>query len=73
LAGKGEISLSPTIANPELIFIYDILKAATSNIRADNKLGQGGFGSAFKVSGRRYIQLNQIFRGSSFSIIVEEK
>jgi len=65
--GKGEISLSPTIANPELIFIYDILKAATSNIRADNKLGQGGFGSAFKgvLPDDREVAVKRLHIGSS--------
>jgi len=47
--GDGEISLSLSIANPDLIFKYDILREATSNFKAENKLGQGGFGSVFKV------------------------
>ena len=47
--GDGEISLSLSIANPDLIFKYDILREATSNFKAENKLGQGSFGSVFKV------------------------
>jgi len=34
--------------NPELIFKYHILREATSNFKAENKLGEGGFGSVFK-------------------------
>jgi hypothetical protein len=50
-AGKeGEISLSLPTVNPELIFKYHILREATSNFKAENKLGEGGFGSVFKVS-----------------------
>jgi hypothetical protein len=47
---EGEINLSSNIANPELIFKYNILKEATFNFKAENKLGEGGFGSVFKVS-----------------------
>ena len=34
----------------ELIFKYDILREAASNFKEENKLGEGGFGSVFKVS-----------------------
>eukprot|EP00253_Pinus_taeda_P034163 PITA_34163 len=44
----GEIDLSPSIHNPDLIFKYNILKEAASNFNEENKLGQGGFGSVFK-------------------------
>eukprot|EP00253_Pinus_taeda_P022429 PITA_22429 len=44
----GEIDLSPSIANPELIFKHNILKEAASNFNEENKLGEGGFGSVFK-------------------------
>ena len=47
----GEIREPPTIANPELIFKYETLREATSNFKAENKLGQGGFGSVFKARG----------------------
>lgn len=47
---EGEVTLLQTIANPDLIFKYEILKHATSNFSAENKLGEGGFGSVFKVS-----------------------
>eukprot|EP00253_Pinus_taeda_P031452 PITA_31452 len=45
---RGEISLSLPTVNPELIFKYHILREATSNFSAENKLGEGGFGSVFK-------------------------
>jgi len=38
------------MANLGLIFKFDILREATSNFKEDNKLGQGGFESVFKVS-----------------------
>eukprot|EP00253_Pinus_taeda_P013826 PITA_13826 len=44
----GESILSPTIGNRELIFKYDVLREATSNFKAENKLGEGGFGCVFK-------------------------
>eukprot|EP00253_Pinus_taeda_P014439 PITA_14439 len=44
----GEISLSPSMTNLELIFKYDTLRRATSDFKAENKLGEGGFGSVFK-------------------------
>jgi len=44
----GEINLSPSIANPELIFKYDILRESASNFNEENKLGEGGFGSVYK-------------------------
>lgn len=47
---EGEISLCPAISNLELIFKYDVLREATFNFKEENKLGQGGFGSVFKVS-----------------------
>ena len=46
----GEINLCPAISNLELIFKYDVLREATFNFKEENKLGQGGFGSVFKVS-----------------------
>eukprot|EP00253_Pinus_taeda_P024488 PITA_24488 len=45
---EGEDSLSPPLANLELIFKYDTLRQATSDFKAENKLGEGGFGSVFK-------------------------
>eukprot|EP00253_Pinus_taeda_P018006 PITA_18006 len=45
---EGEISLLPPMANLELIFKYDTLRHATSDFKAENKLGEGGFGSVFK-------------------------
>jgi len=48
LAGEEEDSIvTPTIANPELIFKYYIPRQTTSNFEAENKLGNGGFGSVF--------------------------
>eukprot|EP00253_Pinus_taeda_P010725 PITA_10725 len=44
----GEVNLTPRIANLELIFKYDTLRQATSDFKAENKLGEGGFGSVFK-------------------------
>jgi len=45
---EGETSISLPTVNPELIFKYHILREATSNFKAENKLGEGGFGSVFK-------------------------
>eukprot|EP00253_Pinus_taeda_P034485 PITA_34485 len=45
---EREKSLSLAEMNPELIFKYHILRDATSNFSAENKLGEGGFGSVFK-------------------------
>jgi len=48
-AGEEDDSiLTPTIANPELIFKYDILTETTSIFKSETKLGNGGFGSVFK-------------------------
>ena len=50
LAGEEEDSiLMANILNPDLIFKYDILREATSNFKVENKLGDGGFASVFKV------------------------
>ena len=50
LAGEEEDSiLMANISNRDLIFKYDILREATSNFKVENKLGDGGFGSVFKV------------------------
>ena len=38
------------------IFPYHVLKHATNNFSPDNKLGEGGFGSVFKV----YMPLQEI-------------
>lgn len=59
---QGEISLAPSIANAELIFKYDFLREATSNFNLENKLGEGGFGSVFKVSSWSCIEFNFIFK-----------
>jgi len=56
--GEGAISLSATITNPELIFDYETLRGATSNFQAERKLGEGGFGSVFKVSVSYYTQFS---------------
>eukprot|EP00253_Pinus_taeda_P029986 PITA_29986 len=45
---QREISLALPEVNPELTFEYHILREATSNFSAENKLGEGGFGSVFK-------------------------
>ena len=55
---KGEIDISISISNLKLIFKYDILREAASNFSEKNKLGEGGFGSVFKVS----IQYHYIFQ-----------
>lgn len=47
--GEDNSILEPSIENPELIFKYDILREATSNFKLENKLGDGGFGSVYKV------------------------
>jgi len=64
---EGEISLSETIANPELIFKYDILREATSNFNAERKLGEGGFGSVFRgdLPDGRQVAVKRLKKGSS--------
>lgn len=50
--GRGEeedFILMANISNRDLIFKYDILREAISNFKVENKLGDGGFGSVFKV------------------------
>jgi len=63
---NGEFILSPTIANQELIFRYDILREATSNFNAENKLGEGGFGSVFKgvLPDGREVAVKRLYMGS---------
>jgi hypothetical protein len=39
------------------LFSYSVLKKATKNFHISNKLGEGGFGSVFKVC-RIYIYTN---------------
>ena len=50
--------LMSAISNLELIFKYDVLREATFNFKEENKLGQGGFGSVFKVSAQHWSQVN---------------
>jgi len=63
---EGDSILTLTIANPELIFKYDILREATSNFKAENKLGEGGFGSVFKgvLPGGKEIAVKRLFMGT---------
>eukprot|EP00253_Pinus_taeda_P005221 PITA_05221 len=63
---EWEINLSSNIANPELIFKYSILKEATSNFKAENKLGEGGFGSVYKgiLSDGREVAVKRLKIGS---------
>ena len=35
---------------PELVFTLENIKTATRNFHDDNKLGEGGFGSVYKVT-----------------------
>eukprot|EP00253_Pinus_taeda_P024938 PITA_24938 len=64
---KGEISLSMSTANPELIFKYDTLRKATSNFNAEKKLGEGGFGSVHKggLPDGRQVAVKRLKIGSS--------
>jgi hypothetical protein len=66
---EGEINLSSNIANPELIFKYNILKEATFNFKAENKLGEGGFGSVFKgvLPDGREIAVKRLSIGSRYN------
>jgi len=47
--GEDNSILGPSITNTELIFKYEILREATANFKLENKLGDGGFGSVYKV------------------------
>jgi len=63
---KGESILPLTISNSEFIFKYDILREATSNFNAKNKLGEGGFGSVFKgvLPDGRQVAVKRLYMGS---------
>jgi serine/threonine protein kinase len=63
---EGDSVLMPTIANPELIFKFDILRESTSNFKAENKLGEGGFGSVFKgvLPDGREVAVKRLFMGT---------
>lgn len=64
---EGSISLSATIANPELIFKYETLRGATSSFHPERKLGEGGFGSVFKgdLPDGREVAVKRLKIGSS--------
>jgi hypothetical protein len=44
------------------LFSYSVLKKATKNFHISNKLGEGGFGSVFKVC-RIYIYIAMLING----------
>ena len=41
--------LAKTLQDSNLNFKYSTLEKATNNFSLDNKIGQGGFGSVYKV------------------------
>eukprot|EP00253_Pinus_taeda_P018765 PITA_18765 len=66
--GKRESIVPLTISklNSQFIFKYDILREATSNFNARNKLGGGGFGSVFKgvLPDGRQVAVKRLYIGS---------
>eukprot|EP00253_Pinus_taeda_P019505 PITA_19505 len=65
--GEEETSmLGPSIANPDLIFKYGILREATSNFNLANKIGDGGFGSVYKgvLPDGRMVAVKRLYMGT---------
>eukprot|EP00253_Pinus_taeda_P017587 PITA_17587 len=64
--GEKNSILGTSIANPELIFKYDILREATSNFNLANKLGDGGFGSVYKgvLPDGRVVAVKRLYMGT---------
>eukprot|EP00253_Pinus_taeda_P026691 PITA_26691 len=64
--GEENSILGPSIANPDLIFKYDILREATSNFNLANKLGDGGFGSVYKgvLPDGRVVAVKRLYMGT---------
>lgn len=50
LEGREEKELEAIAAKEQKAFRYEALAAATRNFDPKQKLGEGGFGSVFKVS-----------------------
>eukprot|EP00253_Pinus_taeda_P025297 PITA_25297 len=64
--GEENSILGQSIANPELIFNYDILREATCNFNLANKLGDGGFGSVYKgvLPDGRVVAVKRLYMGT---------
>jgi hypothetical protein len=73
ISSKKEYSTESNLDDVELpLFDFSTLAMATNNFSDENKLGQGGFGSVYKVIffvNKRYHNINQYYKGTQYIML----
>ncbi|XP_054808892.1 cysteine-rich receptor-like protein kinase 43 isoform X2 [Prosopis cineraria] len=70
--GSDEEELGRTASPRQKIFPYETLVAATKNFHSRHKLGEGGFGSVYKLDDGRRIAVKRLSQSSNQSQRIEK-